>query len=76
MKNKLDDHIAAYGKDIIYYFDEKIILDWYSRKIIEQYPKNGSVLDLGLGHGITANKFAEHFCDYTILDGSTEIINK
>lgn len=76
MKNKLDETVNAYGKEIIYYFDEEIILDWYSKKIIEKNNRNISVLDLGLGHGITANVFSEYFEDYIILDGSTEIINK
>lgn len=76
MKNKLDETIKAYGDEIIYYFDKVIIHNWYSKKIVKNSSKYLSVLDLGLGHGITANNFSEHFKDYTILDGSTEIINK
>jgi len=74
--NELDKTLSAYSADKLYYFDEKLILDWYAQRVIDKFPGNSSVLDLGLGHGITANIFGNHFTDYTILDGSQEIINK
>jgi len=72
----LDKSLPAYSADKLYYFDEEIILNWYAKRIVDKFSNNISVLDLGLGHGITANFFSKHFVDYTILEGSQEIINK
>ena len=74
--NELDRSSSVYNVNKLYYFDEEIILNWYAKRIIDKFPNNISVLDLGLGHGITANSFSKHFNDYTILEGSQEIINK
>ena len=74
--NGLDKSLSAYQGDNLYYFDEEIILNWYAKRIIDKFPNAISVLDLGLGHGITANSFSKYFTDYTILEGSQEIINK
>jgi len=72
----LDKTLPAYSSDKLYYFDEEISLNWYSKRIVDKFPSGVSVLDLGLGHGITAKVFSKHFADYTILEGSQEIINK
>ncbi|GHV58129.1 type 12 methyltransferase [Spirochaetia bacterium] len=74
MKNSLDDTLIAYQKENAYYLDNDISLNWYAKRIIEKYPSNISVLDLGLGHGFTAKQFSAYFTDYTVLDGSEEII--
>lgn len=74
--NELDKSLSAYSINKHYYFDEEISLNWYARRIIDIFSPDISVLDLGLGHGITANLFSKHFADYTILEGSQEIINK
>jgi len=71
--NKLDNSLSAYSIDKLYYFDENITLNWYAKRIADKFSRNISVLDLGLGHGITANYFAKHFSDYTVLEGSQQI---
>jgi 2-polyprenyl-3-methyl-5-hydroxy-6-metoxy-1,4-benzoquinol methylase len=76
-ENELDKSLSAYyDVDRVYSFDNKIILNWYPKRIIDKFTNAISVLDLGLGHGTTANILFKHFSDYTVLEGSQEIINK
>lgn len=76
MENNLDKCVTAYDKTQKYSFDNNIILNWYAQRVIEKYPPNLKVLDLGLGHGIVANILSKYFSDYLVLDGSEDIINK
>ena len=75
MKNKLDKHVVAYEGKSIYDFDNEIMLSWYANRVIEISDKSMSVLELGLGHGFTTNILNKHFKNYTVLDGSKEVIN-
>ncbi len=76
MKTNLDECIKAYESTQKYSFDNTIILNWYAQRIVNKYPSELKVLDLGLGHGIVAKIFSNHFQDYTVLDGSSQIIEK
>ena len=59
MTKPLDDFIAAYGEGFDYAFDNNIILDWYPRRIMALCPDGGSMLELGLGHGLTTQRFSQ-----------------
>ena len=58
-----------------YDFDNNIIMNWYPKRIIAQCEKTESLLELGLGHGITTNIFSEYFEDHTVLDASPAVIS-
>jgi len=75
MKNQLDSHVKAYQGDNIYDFDNEIILKWYPHRVIKFSEDARSMLELGLGHGFTADIFSKHFARYVILDGSSAVIN-
>jgi len=74
MKNELDLHIKAYQGDNLYDFDNEIILKWYPHRVIKFSEDSTSMLELGLGHGFTADIFSKHFKRYIILDGSSAVI--
>lgn len=74
MKNKLDDHVVAYQGASLYDFDNKILLSWYPQRILMNTREAGSILELGLGHGITTNIFANHFDRHVVLEGSPAVI--
>ncbi len=74
MNNELDKHIIAYKGDSIYDFDNSILLNSYSERIIELTSQSSSLLELGLGHGFTAQIFSKYYTNYTILEGSSQII--
>lgn len=75
MSKELNKYLHAYTGDNIYDFDNNILLNWYSKRIIELTNSNESLLELGLGHGFTALNFSKFFKKHLILDGSNEIIN-
>jgi 2-polyprenyl-3-methyl-5-hydroxy-6-metoxy-1,4-benzoquinol methylase len=74
MNNKLDGHVEAYEGRSIYDFDNSILLNWYPERVIAATSGAQSLLELGLGHGITARQFLPHFKRYLVLEGSSAVI--
>lgn len=73
-ENVLDKHVSIYERKNDYDYDNSIILNWYPRRVIEQSVNSRSILELGLGHGYTAEIFAKHFSRHVILEGSSAVI--
>jgi 2-polyprenyl-3-methyl-5-hydroxy-6-metoxy-1,4-benzoquinol methylase len=74
LKNKLDAYVKAYEGNNLYDFDNTILLNWYSERIIKLNKGAGSILELGLGHGYTTDKFSQYFKKHIVLDGSKSVI--
>ena len=74
MRNELDSYLSSYFSDNEYHFDNLLMLNKYSDLVVQLAKPEWTVLDLGVGHGITINKFAKFFSDYTVLAGSRSII--
>lgn len=72
--NKLDSHLEAYQGKYIYEFDNQIQLNWYPKRITEFTDPKSSVLELGLGHGITTNYFSNYYQKYLVIDASSAVI--
>lgn len=72
--NKLDAHVAAYKGENLYDYDNEILLTWYPQRILNKTHGANSVLELGLGHGFTANIFSKSFEHHVILEGSPAVI--
>ena len=75
MNNPLDDYVEAYKRKSVYDFDNEIILNWYPKKILKYCNSRKSLLELGLGHGYTADMLGFNFEKYLIIEGSKNIIN-
>jgi SAM-dependent methyltransferase len=77
MSENLDNYTKAYNDDFVYSLDNRLIMQWYPERIIKRM-QNGSLLELGLGHGYTIEKFlnSSKINHYRILEGSKEIIDK
>jgi SAM-dependent methyltransferase len=75
MKGDLDKHLIAYEGQSQYDFDNDIMLKWYPQRIIELTKGSNSILELGLGHGLTADIFSQHFKRHVVLEGSSAIID-
>lgn len=75
MGKKLDSHLAAYQGGFIYEFDNQIQMNWYPKRILKYSNKNDSVLELGLGHGITTYLFSKFFKKHTVIDASPAVID-
>ena len=72
------NRLSVYTEQNIYDFDNRIMLHYYPRRIMEllKESKNLSLLDLGLGHGYSATEFRNSLKEYTILEGDPEIIQQ
>jgi SAM-dependent methyltransferase len=74
MKNTLDVHVAAYQGGKLYDFDNEILLNWYPQRIVQHSQGARVLLELGLGHGFTTNKFSTSFERHVVLEGSAAVI--
>jgi len=74
MSNDLDFHVRAYTGENLYDFDNEILLNWYPQRILKHAKGAGSFLELGLGHGFTANIFSRIFEKHVVLEGSPAVI--
>lgn len=74
MKNILDTHVKAYEGENLYDFDNDLQLNWYPKRILEHANRTHSIMELGVGHGITTNAFSEHFNRHIVLDASAAVI--
>ena len=74
MENTLDNHVQAYQGLSIYDFDNTIQLEWYPKRIVQFSEGAGSLLELGLGHGITTGVFEQHFKRHVVVDASPAVI--
>lgn len=76
MTNHLDTYISAYGEGFGYAFDNNIILNWYPERIMRLCPSTYRLLELGIGHGTTTNRFSRHFSRHVVVDGSASVIEQ
>lgn len=75
----LQQDINAYGKNSPYEWDNSVMLNYYPKRIIELLGIDSgkkNCLELGIGHGYTARLFSRFFNRYTVIEGSTEVIQK
>jgi 2-polyprenyl-3-methyl-5-hydroxy-6-metoxy-1,4-benzoquinol methylase len=70
----LDTFLGAYQDSFEFAFDNRIILNWYPRRISARCASSLRVLELGVGHGYTCNLFSRHFESYTVIDASQEVL--
>lgn len=74
MSKQLDSYLPAYGEGFGYAFDNNIILNWYPERIMRLCPTSSRLLELGIGHGYTSDRFSRHFSRHVVVDGSNSVI--
>ncbi|WDE12078.1 class I SAM-dependent methyltransferase [Thalassomonas haliotis] len=74
MTNILDRHLKAYQGNNLYDFDNNILMNWYPQRILSVCENAGSLLELGIGHGITSEIFAKHVKRHLVVDASPAVI--
>lgn len=74
MTNTLDAHLDAYRGNVLYDFDNSILLHWYPKRILALAPEAASLLELGLGHGFSTPHFAQAVRRHVVLEGSPAVI--
>ena len=75
MDNYLDSYKDAYRSSWAYSLDNKLILNWYTDRIIEM-TTGQSLLELGIGHGYSSIQLSNFFKRHVVLEGSCEIIDE
>lgn len=74
-ENILDSLVSTYEGVNLYDFDNNIQLNWYPKRVIKSAPNAKSMLELGLGHGLSTNLFSAHFDRYVVVDASKAVID-
>lgn len=71
----LGKYISSYRTSFSYEFDNRLMLNWYAKRITEM-TQGGTALELGLGHGLTTSIFCKHFKRLCVIEGSSSIIKR
>ena len=76
--NSLDQFTSQYKPGAVTYTENDLVLHWYPQRIIERLGDTASLslLELGLGHGISARQFHPRFKSHTVIEGSREVISQ
>jgi SAM-dependent methyltransferase len=73
--NNLDAVSSEYLPNAATAIENDLILNWYPNRIIQRFGRCQSLLELGLGHGFTPEKF-NAVCDrHVIIEGSEVVIS-
>lgn len=67
---------SEYRPNAVTEIENNLILHWYPKRIIPRFGFADSLLELGLGHGYTAEIFAEACRRHVIVDGASTVIDQ
>ena len=70
----LDLEATEYKPDAATSFENNLILKWYPERIVKSTGQIGSLLELGIGHGYTAELFNKYCERHVIVDGAPSVI--
>jgi 2-polyprenyl-3-methyl-5-hydroxy-6-metoxy-1,4-benzoquinol methylase len=71
----LDDYTEAYSETFKYALDNDLIIHDYVKRVAARL-SGDSILDLGIGHGISTEVFSRSVARYIVIEGSSEIIRQ
>jgi len=75
MKPDLNRVASEYFPNAATEFENRLILNWYPHRILSRLGRVSSILELGLGHGVTAPIF-DAACDrLVIVEGASKVID-
>lgn len=76
--NKLDKVSSEYKPGSATEIENNLILNWYPRRILGRLKggSQGSILELGIGHGYTTALFNKYFERHVVIDGSPAVIEQ
>jgi SAM-dependent methyltransferase len=70
----LDLEATEYTADAATSFENNLILKWYPERVVKITGHIGSLLELGVGHGYTAELFNKYCDRHVIVDGAPSVI--
>ncbi|MBU1309936.1 MAG: class I SAM-dependent methyltransferase [Gammaproteobacteria bacterium] len=74
--NDLDKVASEYQPNAVTAIENDLILHWYPKRIIERFGYCDRLLELGLGHGFTAQLFNAATAHHVIVEGSQLVIDR
>lgn len=76
MMNGLDAVSSEYRPNAATAIENRLMLNWYPRRIIARFGHVPALLELGLGHGYAARSFSEACDRHVIIEGSPVVIQQ
>lgn len=76
MKKDLNAVSSEYRPNAATEIENNLILNWYPHRMIARFQHAPALLELGLGHGYTARIFSKACDQYTVVDGSSVVIDQ
>jgi SAM-dependent methyltransferase len=76
MSKDLDHYASAYEPSFEFDFDNQLILSHYPQLVLNRVSHFGSLLELGLGHGVSTDAFTGKFAQHVVIEGSAKVIAK
>ena len=70
----LDLEATEYKPNAATSFENNLILKWYPERVVKRTGHIGSLLELGIGHGYTAELFNKYCERHVIVDGAPSVI--
>jgi ubiquinone/menaquinone biosynthesis C-methylase UbiE len=75
-KEDLNAVSSQYKPNAVTIIENDLILHWYPKRILSRFNHANSLLELGLGHGFTAELFSKATHHHVIVDGSSNVIDQ
>ncbi|MFT3848111.1 MAG: class I SAM-dependent methyltransferase [Propionivibrio sp.] len=72
----LNAHVSEYRPNALTEIENSLILNWYPRRMIGRFCRAKRLLELGIGHGVTAGIFSSVCEQQVVVDGSSVVIGQ
>ena len=76
MQRDLNAEATQYHPKAPTIFENDLVLNWYPKRILERLLPGRSILELGIGHGITARIFDEVASRHVLIEGASVVIDQ
>ncbi len=76
MQRDLNAEATQYHPKASTIFENNLVLNWYPQRILKRLQQGRSILELGIGHGITARIFDEVASRHVIIEGASVVIEQ
>jgi len=76
MQRDLNAEATQYHPKAPTIFENDLVLNWYPKRILERLLPGRSILELGIGHGITAQIFDEVASRHVLIEGASVVIEQ
>jgi 2-polyprenyl-3-methyl-5-hydroxy-6-metoxy-1,4-benzoquinol methylase len=76
MQRDLNSEATQYHANAPSSFENDLVLNWYPQRIVQRLQPERSILELGIGHGITAQIFHEVACRHVLIEGASVVIEQ